>query len=94
MAGALPVSSLESFLRPFLLTQTFFCPGTPPYENLLTNAKSFADVYLGSPTLQDPSKACDGVSFGFGFDMAPTSPPSRVGAEPRPATGSCADAGR
>jgi len=94
VAGALPLSGIEDFLKPFLLTQTSFCPGTPQYTNLMKNASTYADVYLEAAKLQDPAKACDGISFGIGINLAPIAEPTGVGTEKPPATGGCTtDAG-
>lgn len=93
VAGAMPVSGLEGFLKPFLLTQTTFCPGIPAYTNLIETAKTYADVYLEAPKLQDSSKPCDGVSIGFGINLSPVAEPNALGTEKPAATGGCGDAG-
>lgn len=95
VAGAMPLTSVEAFLKPFLLTQTSFCPGTPQYTNLVNNAVTYADVYLEAPKLQDSSKPCDGVSFGIGINLSPVAEPTGIATEKPPATGGCtaSDAG-
>ncbi|MGZ3419219.1 MAG: hypothetical protein ACXVEF_17295 [Polyangiales bacterium] len=89
MAGAVPVSSLESFLRPFLLTQTTFCPGTSQYDIFMKKVATFADVVVAADNLQDPGKSCDGISFGIGFNTAPVAQPTKLGTDPVASTGSC-----
>jgi hypothetical protein len=94
VAGAIPVTSVEAFLKPFLLTQTTACPGTMSYEALMNNVRSYADVVVGAARLQDPSKSCDGVSLGLGINLGPIAPPTALGTEVVPSTGTCGgDAG-
>jgi hypothetical protein len=89
MAGAIPTTSLEAFLKPFLLTQTTFCPATSQYDIFMKKVVTYADVVVAAPSLQDASKSCDGVSFGIGFNMAPVAPPSKLGTDPTASTGAC-----
>lgn len=89
MAGAIPTSSMEAFLRPFLLTQTTFCPASSQYDIFMNKVVTFADVVVGAPSLQDASKSCDGISFGIGFNMAPVAPPMKLGTDPVASTGAC-----
>jgi hypothetical protein len=89
MAGAIPTSSMEAFLKPFLLTQTTFCPATMQYDIFMKKVVTFADVVVAAPNLQDPSKSCDGISFGIGFNMSPVAQPTKLGADPVASTGAC-----
>ncbi len=94
VAGAIALSDVEAFLKPFLVTQTPFCPGTGGYDNLLQTIDTYADVVVGAPKLQDPSKDCDGVSFGIGINLAPVAPAVALGTEVTPSVGACGgDAG-
>lgn len=89
VAGAMRASSLDAFLAPFLYTQTTFCPATAQWTMLMNQVTTFSDVVIDAPHLQDPSKACDGVSFGFGINLAPVAQPTTVGAEVTASTGLC-----
>lgn len=92
VAGAIPTSALESFVRPFILTQTAFCPGTPQYTQLVDKLPAFADVVVGAASLQDPGKSCDGMSLGIGINLAPVAQPTTTAPDVTPASGTCADA--
>lgn len=89
VAGALPLANVESFLKPFLATETTFCPGSSQYNNLLKTVTSYADVVVDAPRLQDPSKACDGITLGIGINLAPIAVPTALGPEVTPAPGAC-----
>jgi hypothetical protein len=94
VAGAIALSDVEAFLKPFLMTQTPFCPGTGGYQNLLQTITTYADVVVAAPKLQDSSKDCDGISFGIGINLAPVAPAVTLGAEMTPSLGACGtDAG-
>lgn len=94
VAGAIALTDLEAFLKPFLVTQTPFCPGTGGYDNLLSTINTYADVVVSAPKLQDPGKDCDGVSFGIGINLAPVAPAVALGTEVTPSPGACGgDAG-
>ncbi len=71
IAGAIPAASLEAFLKPFVLTQTIFCPATPQYTTFMERVVTFVDVVITAPNLQDSKKNCDGVSLGLGINLAP-----------------------
>ena len=93
-AGAIAASNVEAWLKPFVLTQTGFCPAMPQYATFMNRVQTFVDVVVGAPSLQDPKAKCDGISFGFGMNMAPIARPSEVVPAPPPSTGSCGgDAG-
>ncbi|MBK7400967.1 MAG: hypothetical protein IPJ34_33110 [Myxococcales bacterium] len=93
-AGAMPMSSLESFLAPFLASQTTFCPGSPQYKSFMDSLAPFADVSLGAASLQDEKSACDGVSFGIGINLAPIAVPTETAPpESDPPCGTVSDAG-
>ncbi len=94
VAGAIALSDVEAFLKPFLITQTPFCPGTGGYNNLMQTIGSYADVVVGAAKLQDSTKDCDGISFGIGINLAPVAPAVELGTELTPSPGSCGtDAG-
>lgn len=93
-AGAMPMSSLESFLAPFLASQTTFCPGSSQYRSFMDSLAPFADVSLGAASLQDEKNACDGVSFGIGINLAPIAVPTETAPpESDPPCGTVSDAG-
>lgn len=85
-AGAIPASSLETMLAPFVKTQTLFCPGTPQYDAFFSKVQTSPDVVVGAATLQDPAATCDGVSFGIGINLAPVAQPVELGTDPDPTT--------
>lgn len=89
VAGAIATASVESFLKPFLLTQTTFCPGSSQYNNLMNTVRTYGDVVMNAPKLQDPSRPCDGISFGIGINMAPIAAPTALGPEQIPSAGAC-----
>lgn len=89
VAGALPLSAVEGFLKPFLLTQTTFCPGTSQYQNLMNTVGTYGDVVVDAPKMQDPGKSCDGISFGIGINLAPVAAPSALAPEITPSAGAC-----
>jgi hypothetical protein len=94
LAGAIRASDVESFLRPFMLTQTLFCPGTSQYDAFMKTIPTYVDVVIDAPTLQDPKVACDGLSFGLGINLSPIARPTTLSAATPPATGTCGgDAG-
>jgi hypothetical protein len=95
LAGALRAKDIESFLRPFMITQTLFCPGTAQYAAFMSTIPTFVDVVIDSPSLQDPKVACDGISFGLGINLSPIARPTTLSAAVPPATGTCSggDAG-
>jgi hypothetical protein len=92
IGGALPVASIDTVIKPIASTLGF-CPGTPLYESMRATLLKFPDVVVGSPTLNDPSKPCDGLSLGIGFEtvrmVAPTTIVPPVALPP----GKCGDAG-
>jgi hypothetical protein len=89
VAGALAVASVENFLKPFLLTQTTFCPGSSQYNNLMKTISTYGDVVVGAAKLQDPTKSCDGISLGIGINMAPIAAATALGPEQTPSPGAC-----
>ena len=89
VAGALALSNVENFLKPFLLTQTSFCPGSSQYANLMRTVESYSDLVVVGPSLQDPAKSCDGISFGIGINLAPVAAATALGAEVTPSPGAC-----
>ncbi len=92
VAGVLPVAELASFVHP-VAEGAGFCPGTPLYNSLLETFSRFPDVVVGAPGLQDPTKQCDGISLGLGFEIAPIQPVTNI-VEPTPSEPSkCDDAG-
>jgi hypothetical protein len=68
------------------------CPGSPLYMNALTASTNAFDVSLDSPSLQDPTKECDGLSIGIGIDVRAVMPLAGVGPPRNPRVDTC-DAG-
>jgi hypothetical protein len=94
VAGAIASADIDAFLKPFLVTQTPFCPGTSGYSNLLDTIKTYTDVVVAGAKLQDPSKDCDGISLGIGINLAPVAPAVALGTEVTESPGACgSDAG-
>ena len=69
------------------------CPGSSVYTSVIDNIKRSADLYVDSPTLQDETKTCNGLSVGIGFLAAPIRPVTAVVDEPRVNLDKCGDAG-
>lgn len=91
LAGVLSVSAFEAFLAP-IAADSKICPGDPLYKSIVGAIARYPDLSLGAPSLQDPSKTCDGVSMGIGFELAPVKPPTNVVPVAPPPSG-CGDAG-
>jgi hypothetical protein len=92
LGGAIPMSALESVLRP-VAESAGFCPGTPLYESLLRKISRFPDLVAGAPNFQDETRACDAMSLGIGFDVQSIQPVVEVVDPPPVDPGKCADAG-
>ena len=88
-AGAFAAADVETFLKPFILTQTSFCPGTTQYDDFVAKVKTFVDVVTESPTLQDPKINCTGISFGIGINLAPVARPLKLAPSIPPTTSAC-----
>ncbi|MBL8716665.1 MAG: hypothetical protein JNL79_11750 [Myxococcales bacterium] len=91
LAGVMSVPAFEAFLSP-IAADAKICPGEPLYKSIVGAIARYPDLSLGAPSLQDPTRTCDGVSMGLGFELAPILPPTRVVALPPPAS-NCGDAG-
>jgi hypothetical protein len=92
VAGAIPVSEIETILKP-IAASAGFCPGSTIYESVLKTAAKAPDVVVGAPKLQDTTRTCDGLSVGVGFDVAPVMPSKNVIDPLPPRPGRCDDAG-
>lgn len=77
IAGALPAASISPVLQP-IAEQAGVCPGATIYENLLRGIGRMMDVVVDSPTLNDTTQTCDGLSLGLAFEAVPLKPPTRV----------------
>ncbi|MEO7095786.1 MAG: hypothetical protein ABI175_21180 [Polyangiales bacterium] len=91
-AGVLESDKFELLLRP-VAERAGFCPGSMLYNSFLKTVSKFPDVYTGSPTLQDTTQTCDGISIGVGFDFAPIKPVTAIVDPPPIPPSKCADAG-
>lgn len=88
IAGAVRAPALRAALTP-TLRQYGVCPGYATYEQITTTVDEAADLVAGAPLLQDPAKACDALSLGFGFHATPTGAPTPLAAEPSEPAPSC-----
>lgn len=91
LAGALSVPAFEAFLAP-IAADSKICPGDPLYKSIVGAIARYPDLSLGAPSLQDPTRSCDGVSMGVGFELAPVKPPAKV-VPVTPPVSNCGDAG-
>ncbi|MBK7403014.1 MAG: hypothetical protein IPJ34_44010 [Myxococcales bacterium] len=91
VAGVLSVPAFVAFFTP-LAADFKLCPGDPIYTGIVDGIARYPDLSLDAPSLQDPSKTCDGISMGLGFELAPIPPPTTVTPPPTP-TAVCGDAG-
>lgn len=92
LGGAMPMSTLESLLRPIALSSGF-CPGTPLYDSLFKTISRFPDVVVGAKDLQSTTVPCDGMSIGIGFDVQSIQPATEIVDPPPPDPSKCGDAG-
>jgi hypothetical protein len=76
LSGIIPV---EPFVQ--AVQSSFYCP-QENVDSTIESIRAAADILLDGS--QDPGKACDGISFGLGFDAVPASlgSPVSVGATP------------
>ena len=88
LAGAMDVESLKAALTP-VAAKFGICPGNATFEQIASTLRQSADLVLGAPQLQDPTRTCDALSVGIGIEMVPAKPPTTV--VPRPPPVSSAD---
>lgn len=91
LAGVMSVPAFEAFLSP-IAADAKICPGDPLYKSIVGAIARYPDLSLGAPSLQDPTKTCDGVSMGLGFELAPILTPTKI-VTPPPPVSNCGDAG-
>jgi len=92
VAGGLTVDALTGFVKPLAL-EGGVCPGSGLYDSMIGQFKAYPDLVLGAKNLQDPSKPCDGISAGLGFDTTNIVPVTEVMPSVPPDTSKCSDAG-
>lgn len=64
------------------------CPGNATFDQVVGTVSNYADLVLGAPQLQDPTRPCDAISVGMGIEMVPASPPTVVVPRPKVTSGS------
>ncbi len=90
MAGALPVSELLDMSSRWA-QRLGACPGDDTHKVIDSIMASTADLVLGGKDLQDPSRQCDAVSFGIGFEVTKVAAPTAVVPPPPPEPSKCPD---
>lgn len=81
LAGALPTTELVAMGTRWA-AKFGVCKGSAGFDAVLSMLEGTADLVLGAPDLQDPSRACNAVSVGIGFQLAPVAAPTSVIAPP------------
>lgn len=92
IAGALPLTDIESVLKPIAISAGL-CPGSAFYESTLKTIKQYPDLVSGKPDLQDETVECNAMSVGLGFLVSPIQPVTKVEVAPPLDGGTCGDAG-
>jgi len=90
ITGAIPIALAKPLLDP-IAKSIGVCPGSPFYDALLNTVQKYVDVVIESPTLQDPTVTCNGMSIGIGFVVAPIQPVTSSIDEPPNAVDKCKD---
>lgn len=91
IAGAIPedemVRAVEGVLALFGI-----CRQSNDYAYIKSTLTHPTDLVMGATDLQDPSRSCDSISFGIGFDATRVADPTKVvaGPSPPPAVKDCA----
>ncbi len=87
IAGVIPTTSLVSEIQKIAgsFDPSFCDPMNPTLQSILTQLEQASDILQDGS--QDPSKECDGISVGLGFDAATVqlgavAPPSMPGPDP------------
>jgi hypothetical protein len=92
IAGAIPVTLTKPLLDP-IARSLAICPGTSFYDGLINMVATLPDVVIKSPTLQDPTMPCDGVSVGIGVVFASMQPVTASVVETPISVDKCKDGG-
>lgn len=91
IAGVIPTDSFINQLRELLpRVQESFCDGGDAVEGILQSIAANSDIMADGS--QDPSKTCDGISIGLGFEAAPVTI-AKVGDPAEPPTDPCTEGG-
>jgi hypothetical protein len=77
LAGALPNESIPTVLQP-IAEQAGVCPGATLYDNFIRGIGRMMDLVADSPTLNDTTQTCNGLSLGLAFTAVPLKPPTKV----------------
>lgn len=86
IAGAVDTAKLKAGLAP-VARRLGLCEGSAAYEEVVKTLGLAADLVVGAPRSQDPSRECDAISLGYGFTMKPTGAPEglmKAAVEPAP----------
>ncbi|MEO7091762.1 MAG: hypothetical protein ABI175_00840, partial [Polyangiales bacterium] len=70
LAGVITPAGLVDFIRP-VAESGGVCSTNPVFATLAANVAEYPDLVVGAKNLQDPTKTCDGISIGLGFDVGP-----------------------
>jgi hypothetical protein len=88
LAGALPSTELVRMGTRWA-GKFGMCKGEPGFDSVMSMLEGMSDLVLAAPDLQDPSRPCNAVSVGIGFQLAPVAPPTTVIAPPPAAESIC-----
>jgi hypothetical protein len=91
ISGVLKTSDLTSQIQ--MVAGSFdpsLCSG-PTIESIIMQLSQASDIM--SDGTQDPTKTCDGISIGIGFDAALVENPTTIGPQPTMPANPCGDAG-
>lgn len=93
IAGAIPSADIAQVLQP-IAEQAGVCPGAMLYDTFIRSIGRMMDVVTDSPTLNDTTQTCNGLSLGLAFTAVPVLPPTMV-VKPPPRSSICSmpDAG-
>lgn len=90
LAGAIPAEELVRFATPWA-AKWDVCPFGATLDQLMDALTQSVDLVIDGRDFQDPTRPCNAVSVGIGFDVVPVAPPVEV-VPPPPPPASC-DAG-
>lgn len=91
IVGAVSGADLETAMKP-IAEAAGLCPTGPSsvfYDGLIATLKTYPDVVIGAPNLQNVSKACDAISVGLGFDLSVIQPLTTIVPPPTPDPSKC-----
>ncbi|MGZ3418909.1 MAG: hypothetical protein ACXVEF_00390 [Polyangiales bacterium] len=94
LVGALDQPAMEAMIKE-IVRYAGSCPDSLLYKTALTSSLAACDLSTGAPSLQDPTKTCDALSFALGVDVRTVQPLTAVAPPRTPPVDPCApkDAG-